>query len=151
MAINFTISGNPVSSKNSRPIYINKSTGARFIGKSRALKDYMDKGLGELKDEISYGAVIDSAGNGVYIKFVRTDKCEAMSIPITAPVEITFTFYVKDKRNYDLCNMCQAPLDLLKMANIIEDDNYKIVPSLDGSRIYIDKLNPRTEIEIKIL
>ena len=64
-------------------------------------------------------------------------------------IEIKFTFYVKDNRKRDLINLCQAPLDLLQKAEIISDDS--IVKSLDGSRIYIDKVNPRTEIEIKII
>jgi hypothetical protein len=31
---------------------------------------------------------------------------------------------------------------------IIQDDNYTIVKSHDGSRVYHDKSNPRVEIEI---
>ena len=124
--INLKITGNPMSSKNHRPIFINKATGNRFVGKSKALKDYMDNGLKEL-------------------------KAQTKSEPISSPIEISFQFYVKDKRKYDLVNMIQAPLDLLKQAGIIADDNYFIVESLDGSRIHIDKNEPRTEIEIKIL
>ena len=128
--INFRISGNPVSSKNSRPIFFNKSTGARFIGKSKSLKDYIDNGLYELKRQ-------------------KLDLSYAYNFPREMDIEIKFTFYVKDNRKRDLINLCQAPLDLLQKAEIISDDS--IVKSLDGSRIYIDKINPRTEIEIKII
>lgn len=140
--INFIITGNPVSSKNSRPIFVNKATGNRFIGKSEALKEYMDKGLFELKMQILKWC------NMSVINYIdeRNEK-KSIFLPITNPVEIKFTFYVKDNRKRDLVNLCQAPLDLLQKAQIISDDS--IVKSLDGSRIYIDKENPRTEIEIK--
>lgn len=128
--INFTISGNPVSSKNSRPIFFNKKTNQRFIGKSKLLKDYIENGLYELKRQ-------------------KIDLSHAYNFPREMDIQITFKFYVKDNRRRDLVNLCQAPLDLLQQANIISDDS--IVKSLDGSRIYIDKLNPRTIIEIKII
>lgn len=38
--------------------------------------------------------------------------------------------------------------DLLVAYGIIEDDNSKIVASMDGSRVSYDKDNPRTEAEI---
>lgn len=135
------ITGNPRSSKNSRPIFINKTTGNRFVGKSKALKDYMDNGLAEL---FLQAAKIRS----YYYKNLGGFQT---ILPIVKPCEITFQFYVKDKRKYDLVNLMQCPLDLLKQAGIIADDNYFIVESLDGSRINIDKNNPRTEINIKIL
>ena len=128
--IYFTISGNPVSSKNSRPIFINKATGSRFIGKSKALTGYIEKGLYELKRQ-------------------KLDLSYAYNFPREMDIEIKFTFYVKDNRKRDLVNLCQAPLDLLQKAEIISDDS--IVKSLDGSRINIDKNNPRTEIQINIL
>ena len=141
--INFTISGNPVSSKNSRPIYINKSTGSRFIGKSQALRDYTDLGLYELDRQKKWDVR--------NLCFRKSDPNweGARDYPITIPIEIKFTFYCRDNRKRDLVNLCQAPLDLLQKAGIISDDS--IVKSLDGSRIYIDKSRPRTEIEIKIL
>jgi Holliday junction resolvase RusA-like endonuclease len=127
--IHFTISGNPVSSKNSRPIFINKATGSRFIGKSKTLKDYIESGLYELKKQ-------------------RLDKSYAYIFPREMELQVTFLFYVKDKRARDLCNLIQAPQDLLKVAGIVTDDCQ--IKSLDGSRIYYDKLNPRTEIDINI-
>lgn len=141
--INFTITGNPVSSKNSRPIFINKATGSRFIGKSKLLKDYMDKGLYELDRQKKY-----DIRNLCYRKY-DPDFEGARDYPITIPVEVTFKFYCKDNRKRDLVNLCQAPLDLLQKAEIISDDS--MVKSLDGSRIYYDKENPRTELTLKII
>lgn len=48
----------------------------------------------------------------------------------------------------DLANLHEALLDILVTYGIIADDNYTIVHSMDGSRVMIDKVNPRTEITI---
>jgi hypothetical protein len=53
--------------------------------------------------------------------------------------------YYKENLNYKI-----EFEDLLKQSGILADDNYKIIYSVDGSRVYIDKENPRTEITIKI-
>lgn len=142
--IKFIITGNPVSSKNSRPIFVNKATGSRFVGKSDKLKGYINNGLEELKKYIHF------YNHPELTTGVLTDDNKLIPIPILDLCEISFHFYVKDNRNYDLVNLMQCPLDLLTQANIITDDNYKIVYSLDGSRIFIDKDNPRTEIIINM-
>ena len=140
--INFTIPGNPASSKNSRPIFINKATGARFIGKSKLLKDYIDRGMLELDQQKKYDV------RNLCFRKSDPDFEGARDYPIIIPIQATFLFYVKDKRARDLCNLIQAPQDLLKAAGIIGDDCQ--IKSLDGSRIYYDRLNPRTEISITI-
>jgi len=147
--IYFTLPGNPVSSKNSRPIFINKATGSRFIGKSKLLKEYIDNGFLELHKQLKNSDFKDTIESVMDYQTGILHKIRHPFFPITEDIEITFTFYVQDKRKRDLVNLCQAPLDLLQKANIISDDS--IVKSLDGSRIYYDKENPRTEIEIKII
>lgn len=51
-------------------------------------------------------------------------------------------------RRVDLNNLLEAATDTLVSAGILEDDNSRIVVSHDGSRVYYDKENPRTVIEI---
>ena len=58
------------------------------------------------------------------------------------------TFYLPDNRRRDLTNYLEAVQDILVKYKIIRDDRWKIVYSVDGSRIKIDKENPRVEIEI---
>ena len=53
-----------------------------------------------------------------------------------------------DKRKRDIANYVEAIQDILVKYEILKDDNHNIVTSLDGTRMYIDKLNPRVEIEI---
>ena len=48
----------------------------------------------------------------------------------------------------DLVNLEEALCDLLVAYGVIEDDNCRIVASMDGSRVSYDKDNPRTEVEI---
>ena len=55
---------------------------------------------------------------------------------------------MQTRRKCDIVNLLQAVCDILVKYNIILDDNYTIVSSHDGSRVYYDKHNPRTEISI---
>jgi Holliday junction resolvase RusA-like endonuclease len=52
-------------------------------------------------------------------------------------------------RRVDLVNLQEATLDVLVKYGAIIDDNSLIVASMDGSRVYYDKENPRTEIYIE--
>ena len=70
------------------------------------------------------------------------------SKPISKRSNLKCIFY-KDK-NYrsDLMGYMQAIADVLVKAKILEDDNSNIVFSTDGSRVFLDKDNPRIEVEI---
>lgn len=68
--------------------------------------------------------------------------------PISTPVNVKYLFYMGTKRKVDALNLAAAADDLLVMANILEDDNSKIIKAHDGTRVLYDKSNPRTEIYI---
>lgn len=53
------------------------------------------------------------------------------------------------RRRVDLCNLHEALCDVLVKYGVLEDDNSNIVVSMDGSRVFYDKENPRTEVEIE--
>lgn len=78
---------------------------------------------------------------GYYIK--RRSK------PIDYPVNIKCLFYMKTRRKCDLTNLLEAIDDILTHYGVIADDNYCIVAAHDGSRVYVDKDNPRTEVIIE--
>lgn len=63
-------------------------------------------------------------------------------------VNLKVKFYVPDKRKRDIANYIEAIQDILVKYEVLKDDNYNIVYSLDGTRMYVDKENPRVEIEI---
>lgn len=67
------------------------------------------------------------------------------------PVNVKCEYYMPTKRKVDLVNLEEATLDVLVKYGILLDDNSNIVASMDGSRVFYDKQNPRTEIEIEVL
>lgn len=58
---------------------------------------------------------------------------------IGTPINLKCTFFVPDKRKRDLSNLLNAIQDILVKYDVIEDDNYNIVQSVDGSRIIYEK------------
>ena len=70
---------------------------------------------------------------------------------IDYPVNIRCHFYMKTKRKCDLTNLLEAVDDILVHYGVIADDNYSIVAGHDGSRVFVDKDNPRTEVFIEEL
>ena len=68
--------------------------------------------------------------------------------PISEPVNVKCVFYRDSERKVDLNNLLEAITDILVRYKVILDDNYRIVAGHDGSRVYVDREKPRTEIEI---
>lgn len=69
--------------------------------------------------------------------------------PIDYPVNIRCVFYRETARRCDLTNLLEAIDDILVKYKVIADDNFKIIAGHDGSRVYVDRENPRTEIYIE--
>lgn len=69
-------------------------------------------------------------------------------IPIDYPVKVEIIYYRKTKKIVDLLNLMACTHDLLVEAKVLKDDNYKIIQSVDGSRIEFDRDNPRIKINI---
>lgn len=68
--------------------------------------------------------------------------------PIDFPVNVKAIYYQDSNRRADLCNYHAALHDALVKAKLIKDDNFKIITSTDGSKVSVDKNNPRIEVEI---
>ena len=68
--------------------------------------------------------------------------------PIDYPVNVKCIFYRSTRIRCDLVNLQEAILDVLTRYEIIADDNFNIVATMDGSTVLIDKDNPRIEITI---
>ena len=68
--------------------------------------------------------------------------------PIVGPVNIKCVFYRDSARRCDLTNLLEAIDDILVKYKIIQDDCFNILAAHDGSRVYVDRQNPRTEITI---
>ena len=67
---------------------------------------------------------------------------------IDFPVNVKCIFYMPNNRLCDLTNHLESIDDVMVKAGLLKDDNYKILASHDGSRVMVDKDNPRTEVEI---
>ena len=68
--------------------------------------------------------------------------------PIDRPINVKALYYMPTRRKVDLVNLHSSLHDILTKHQVIADDNCKIIVSTDGSRVYYDKENPRTEVEI---
>lgn len=67
---------------------------------------------------------------------------------IDYPINLKCTFYFGDRRRRDLTNLENAIADILVKYKVLEDDNYNIIASWDGSRAYYEKGRNETIIEI---
>lgn len=124
--IRFTIPLPPVTKKNSQRILHRHGANGKkipFIAPSAAFVSYQEQA-------------------GYYIR--------GKWMKIAYPVEITAMFYT-NRTIADLPNHLNALDDMLVKYGVIADDKYGIVVSHDGSRVILDKDNPRTEVCIKIL
>lgn len=70
---------------------------------------------------------------------------------IDTPVNIKCLYYMPTRRRVDLVNLQEATLDVLVKYGVLADDNSNIVVSMDGSRVLLDRDNPRTEIDIEFI
>ncbi len=119
LIVKFTVPIAPVTKKNSQRIVVRG--GRPIILPSEKYKEYEDAALWYIPK--------------------RGD-------PIDFPVNIKCLFYMPNNRLCDLTNHLESIDDVMVKAGLLKDDNYKILASHDGSRVLVDKNNPRTEVEI---
>jgi Holliday junction resolvase RusA-like endonuclease len=117
-----TIHGQPITKKNSQRI-VTIHNKPRIIP-SKAYKDYE------------------------YAASVELGITQRLGYTINEPVNVQCTYYMGTKRKADLTNLLEATDDVLVRAGILYDDNYGVIQSHDGSRVLIDRENPRVEIVI---
>lgn len=75
--------------------------------------------------------------------------------PISSRCEVTCLYFLQrtkkgeiPKRVPDLCNLMEATHDVLVKYKILEDDNSRIIWSVDGSRVYWTTGDPHTVVTI---
>ena len=71
--------------------------------------------------------------------------------PIEQPVNVKCLFFRNTERKCDLTNLLEAIDDILVKYGVLADDNFKVLAGHDGSRVYVDRERPRTEITIETL
>lgn len=122
MVYEYVIPCAPATKKNSQQILINRKTGKPFIAQSAKYSEY------------------ETAAS--YFLRPKPEK------PIDYPVHVCCRFYMPTRRKVDTSNLVSAVHDILVKFDVLADDNRDIIASIDGTRTYYDKENPRTEIEI---
>lgn len=115
------IKGNPITKKNSQMILVNSKTHKPFISQSQKYRAY-------------------EKAAALYMPKLKE--------PISEPVNVKCIFYRDSRRRVDLSNLIASVNDILVKYGVLADDNRNIVYAQDGSRVFYDKENPRTEIEI---
>lgn len=116
--ITFEIPGNPITKKNHQRI-LKTRDGRSFVAPSSQYKDY----------EEAVGWFIPKMG-------------------IDYPVNVKCLYYMETKRRVDLVNLLEATMDILVKYGCLMDDDSKIVQGHDGSRVLLDRKNPRVEVTI---
>jgi len=97
------------------------------------------------------------ARNAIQSCAVFKTKHPEISFPITEQLNMKCLFYRDSNRIIDLSNLFAGIQDVMagneKWANIpkhlfqiIYDDSTRYIGSLDGSRVLLDKVNPRIEV-----
>ena len=119
--MHLTLYGEPRTKKNSARILRTRS-GTPFVAPSKVYVDYETDCLRQIKRPRS---------------------------PISVRVNVRCVYYMKTARRVDLANLIEATTDILVKARVLEDDNSRIVAAHDGSRVELDRKNPRAEIEIE--
>lgn len=69
--------------------------------------------------------------------------------PLSGRYNVRVLYYMDTLRRVDLSNLLEATCDILTHYGIIKDDDSRIVASHDGSRVLLDRENPRAEIYIE--
>ena len=119
--IKIIIKGDPKTKKNSQQVVI--TGGKHMIVPSKAYKDYR---------QLAFWQIPGSA-----------------RAQLPGPVNVKAVYYMQTRRRVDLVNLLEATLDILVDAEVLEDDNARVVVSMDGSRVRLDPEDPRAEIEIE--
>ena len=119
--LTFTINGAPITKKNHQEIRKNWKTGKHFIGQSKQYERFEQEALWQIPQ---------------------------LAEPIDMPVNVKCLFFMPTHRRVDQVNLLEAICDILVAGKILQDDNARIICSHDGTRVYYDKENPRTEVTI---
>ena len=105
----------------------------------------------------NHGTIVKVRGKSImlpskqYVKYEKECKpyIPVVEKPIDYPINLKVLYFMETKRKCDLTNLLQASCDMLVKYKVLEDDNYTIVASVDGSEVFYDKENPRCEIYIE--
>lgn len=120
--VTFTIKGNPIVKKNTQRVV----------------------GYGKAKRAIPSKAYVEWARE--FHKQLGTKRLPDHMIDY--PINLKCLFYKSTSGVVDMSALFEGIQDELKEAGVIIDDNCTIVAGHDGSRVYVDREDPRIEVTI---
>ena len=118
--IHITLRGRPITKKNSQ----------RIVRAGKFPKILPSKQYESYQEQCAY-------------QLMRVKKVTEKSLNMQC------VYYMPTRHRVDLVNLLEATCDILVAADVIEDDNSKIIAGHDGSRVLYDKEDPRVEITLK--
>ena len=123
----FTIYGELYSSKNSRQIFLNKTTGRRYVVKSKV-------------------AQLDEVELCNKLKNIKTAFTTVLKYKFK-PYNIKFKIYRQTHRRFDYINIIQNLCDCMVKVGLLDDDNAnELLPIFEPYQV--DPIKPRVEIEV---
>jgi Holliday junction resolvase RusA-like endonuclease len=81
-------------------------------------------------------------------KLLRKRGQQTLPALIDYPINLQCKFYLPTARRVDLSALYEGIQDVLVECGVLEDDNWKIVASHDGSGVAKDQARPRIEVTI---
>lgn len=118
----YLVSGQPIVKKNTQKVV--RVRGRTFVAYSPQYKEWLHRAMDELALQR------------------RPEQ------PIDRPIILMCTFFVQTLRVVDLSALYEGIQDTLVKMEILKDDNAWILIGHDGSRVVLDRVNPRTEVSI---
>lgn len=125
MRLHFFLPVCPKTKKNSQQILNNSRTGKPFISQSAGYKQF--------------------------------SKDCSLLIPkehrlmLDVPCNVKTVFFMPDRRRVDLSNLIAAIHDVLVDCHVLADDNCKVVASVDGSCVKVEKGKVGIDVEIEVI
>lgn len=83
-----------------------------------------------------------------YKQYEKDCRLFMRPLGIDYPVNVQAHYFMNSLRAVDLTNLHEALHDAMITNGLIADDNCRYIVSTDGSRVFYDKENPRTEVLI---
>lgn len=78
-------------------------------------------------------------------------RTQIKPLRLNSELFITYHLWFPDNRKTDLSNKIESINDMLVKYWLLEDDNWKIIRRLEVVSEWVDKDNPRAEIEIRFI
>lgn len=128
MTLAFTLTGAPRTKKNSSRLV--KHRGRLIPIPSKAWMKWASEALIELPEMAPAGLVRFRPGRTIFV-----------------PVNCRALFFCDTARSVDPVGLYQGLADLLEKRGVIENDS--LIASWDGSRVAVDRKNPRTEVVLE--